>query len=108
MAKRVAKLNAKLNMLQLGWKARVMSKWIGKTMREINAYAGIRRKTPVHDLHQDMMSQRVVSHPHSFLQAKEVKPHTKLPKEFDWSNASGGVDWLEPVMDQGDCGSCYA
>merc|ERR1719310_1187436 len=40
----------------------------------------------------------------SFLQ---VKPHVeKLPESFDWSDVDN-QDWLEPVMDQSDCGSCY-
>merc|ERR1719515_136304 len=52
-----------------------------------------------------MMSQRVVPHARSFLQAKGRR--VPLPKEFDWSNSSG-MDWTDPVMDQGDCGSCYA
>ena len=36
-----------------------------------------------------------------------------LPKDFDWRRANGTDDAnpdgvLEPVMDQADCGSCYA
>jgi cathepsin C len=108
MTQKVAKLNKKLNMLQLGWKARVMSKWIGKTMRQINSYAGIQRTVPKHDTFKDMIHQQNVPHIRSFLQAKGVKPHGgKLPQTFDWINVSG-TDWLDPVMDQGDCGSCYA
>merc|ERR1719156_71975 len=108
MTQKVAKLNKKLSMLQLGWKARVMPKWIGKTMGEINRYAGIQRNVPKHDVFKDMIHQQNIPHARSFLQAKGVKPHGgKLPTTFDWSNASG-TDWLDPVMDQGDCGSCYA
>lgn len=108
MTQKVAKLNKKLSMLQLGWKARVMPKWIGKTMGEINRYAGIQRNVPKHDVFKDMIRQQNIPHARSFLQAKGVKPHGgKLPTTFDWSNASG-TDWLDPVMDQGDCGSCYA
>lgn len=33
----------KLNLLQLSWTARVYDKFVGKTMRELNAYAGIIR-----------------------------------------------------------------
>jgi len=31
----------------------------------------------------------------------------KYPKEFDWRNARGGQNFIDPVMDQADCGSCY-
>jgi cathepsin C len=51
----------------------------------------------------EMLKQRNNARHRSFLQQV-----SKLPETFDWSNASGGIDWLEPVMDQGDCGSCYA
>merc|ERR1719499_2903276 len=30
-----------------------------------------------------------------------------FPETFDWRKARGGQNFLEPVMDQGDCGSCY-
>lgn len=30
-----------------------------------------------------------------------------LPKEFDWRKARGGQSFIDPVMDQADCGSCY-
>lgn len=32
---------------------------------------------------------------------------SNLPKEYNWNNVNG-TDWLEPVLDQADCGSCYA
>merc|ERR1719473_2242509 len=88
-------------MLQLSWKARPMEQFIGRTMREINSYAGIRRTSPA--AHKDMLSQRKQQRGHSFLQRRQAK---KLPDQWDWSNVSG-IDWLEPVMDQADCGSCY-
>merc|ERR1719265_1176548 len=69
-------------------------------MREINSYAGIRRSASMRDLRKDLLSQQ--HKPRSFLQTKAPK----LPKDWDWTNQT--TDWLEPVMDQGDCGSCYA
>jgi len=29
-----------------------------------------------------------------------------VPESFDWTDVNG-MDYTEPVMDQGDCGSCY-
>merc|ERR1719453_529738 len=77
LAKKVAKINAKLSMLELGWTARSSSKWVGKTMSEINSYAGIAR---TRHLQKDMMSQRVMKRP-SFLQTKGHS--VKLPESFD-------------------------
>jgi cathepsin C len=102
--KKVAQLNKKLAMLQLGWKARVMPQWNGRTMREINRYAGIKRTTRT--LHREMLAQR--SRPKaSFLQRPPPKARAgKVPDKWDWSDVNG-QNFLEPVMDQGDCGSCY-
>jgi len=102
MVQKVAKLNKKLAMLQLGWKARVVPKFVGKTMRQINNYAGIQRTASMRELSRDLHSQQP-SKPRSFLQVKPVK----LPESYDWTDESDGA-FLEPVMDQGDCGSCYA
>merc|ERR1719428_2160911 len=102
MVQKVAKLNKKLAMLQLGWKARVVPKFIGKTMRQINNYAGIKRAVSMREFSKDLLSQQQ-SKPRSFLQVKPVK----LPESYDWTNVSDGA-FLEPIMDQGDCGSCYA
>lgn len=104
----VTKLNKKIAMLQLGWKARVMPKWNGRTMREVNGYAGIRRTDAAREAHRDMVKQRALhKRPLNFLQRSDRLSKVQMPKEFDWSNVNG-KDWLEPVMDQADCGSCYA
>jgi len=104
--KKVEGINRKVSMLQLGWKAREMPKFNGRTMREVNSYAGIKREAHFRNLHRDMVMQQRRATPRSqvFLQSK--KPAV-LPKTFDWSNVNG-KNFLEPVMDQADCGSCYA
>jgi len=105
----VSRLNKKIAMLQLGWTARAMPKWNGRTMSEVNTYAGIRRTAQAREAHRDMIRQRAVHKPAAlnFLQKVEPSPKMPMPKDFDWSNANG-KDFLEPVMDQADCGSCYA
>lgn len=100
----VSKLNRKIAMLQLGWKARTMPRWNGRTMREINSYAGIRRPQGHREMRQQMLEQHAPRRARSFLQRRAGE---SFPSEWDWS-AAFGKDYLEPVMDQADCGSCYA
>jgi len=140
-----------LNLMQMSWTARVYPQFVGKSLRELNNYAGIRRTLP----HQSLSglprrntllelseetcpelptvrrpkSGEVLSH--LMLRGqKPLKPcqlkkqlatfsqpidksveelEAKMPKEFTWGKAShrGGRNFLEPVMDQSDCGSCY-
>lgn len=102
--KAIKKLNKRLSMLQVGWRAREMKKWEGKTMREINQYVGLKRSRSRQDMHKEILKQQV-SKPlsaRSFLQQA-----IELPKSIDWGDING-MNYLEPVMDQADCGSCYA
>jgi cathepsin C len=139
----------KLNMMQLSWSARVYHRFVGKSLRELNSFAGIRRTmprpTPVLPKPSALLEVDSDSCPElpvqkrarpgevlSRLLLKGQKPMTpcqlkkelatfsqppdnaivelekKLPKAFDWRKARGGRNFLEPVMDQADCGSCYA
>jgi len=102
----VNRLNRRLSMLQLGWRARPMPQWLGRTMREVNSYAGLKRDERAREVHRDMLRQHALQarqpRARSFLQRPEA-----LPRDFDWSKRDG-QNFLEPVMDQGDCGSCYA
>merc|ERR1719482_783248 len=58
------------------------------------------------DQHRNIMQQQANNgnpmHARSFLQRV-----SELPKAWDWADANG-INFLEPVMDQADCGSCYA
>jgi len=103
--KAVKKLNVRLGMLQLRWRAREVTKWNGRSLREVNQYVGLRRVVRRRDLHRQMLQQRIEPDPmgaRSFLQRESA-----LPKTWDWSDVNG-MNYLEPVMDQADCGSCYA
>jgi len=100
--KAVEKLNKRLAMMQLDWRAKTVPKWTGRSMREINEYVGLKRTQPRKEFHREMLKQaKPVSQ--SFLQREAPN----LPKTWDWSDVNG-INYLEPVMDQADCGSCYA
>merc|ERR1719230_2218083 len=78
----VKKLNKKLSMLQVGWRAREVSKWNGKTMREVNQYVGLKRSRSRRDMHHDMLQQQAVKpFAHSFLQRA-----VELPKSIEWGD----------------------
>eukprot|EP00746_Dinoflagellata_sp_MGD_P128941 gnl/MRDRNA2_/MRDRNA2_63218_c0_seq1.p1 gnl/MRDRNA2_/MRDRNA2_63218_c0~~gnl/MRDRNA2_/MRDRNA2_63218_c0_seq1.p1 ORF type:complete len:550 (-),score=103.60 gnl/MRDRNA2_/MRDRNA2_63218_c0_seq1:10-1659(-) len=136
-----------INMLQATWTARVYHRFVGKSMRELNEYAGIRRSLSVsrhlaemrHSLLQ-LDSETCPEGPpvrrpkpgellphlllkgqqgprpcnlkkdakifHAAADAATLKVESELPKSFDWRNKDG-KNWVDPVMDQADCGSCY-
>mmetsp|Transcript_111078 Transcript_111078/g.175081 ORF Transcript_111078/g.175081 Transcript_111078/m.175081 type:complete len:554 (-) Transcript_111078:88-1749(-) len=140
-----------INMMQLSWTARVYNRFVGKSLRELNSYAGIRRsisrqtaaaglprrnvlleigtdscpELPItkRSKQGDILSHLLVKGQKPLkpcqlkrqLQTFEQPPdkmveevEKSLPREFDWRKARGGRNFLEPVMDQADCGSCYA
>jgi len=112
----VRQLNAQLSAQQSSWRAKAMPRWNGRSMRGINAFAGLRRAGRHLQRHQTFSEAGPTSSGSSFLQRRGrgksagVTPGHKsangLPVSFDWSNVNGR-DFLEPVMDQSDCGSCY-
>jgi len=134
-------------MMQMSWKAKVYHQFVGKSLRELNSYAGITRTAPrslagipkrnaLLQLAQDSCPELPTvkrSKPGEVLPRlmlkgqKPLKPcqlkkqlqtfaqpvdplileiEKTLPKEFQWGKV-GGRSFLEPVMDQSDCGSCY-
>eukprot|EP00408_Alexandrium_pacificum_P031177 CAMPEP_0171292490 /NCGR_PEP_ID=MMETSP0790-20130122/72185_1 /TAXON_ID=2925 /ORGANISM="Alexandrium catenella, Strain OF101" /LENGTH=549 /DNA_ID=CAMNT_0011762227 /DNA_START=1 /DNA_END=1646 /DNA_ORIENTATION=+ len=144
--------------LPLGWhRDRVRqlnaASFVGLSLRQINALAGIRRNAPYH---QAALDQSHMGRTSSLLEVDQAtcpqappmarpkagnvlsrlllqgqrgpKPcqvrqqaqmyfqptsaatlavESELPTSFDWRNARGGRNFIEPVMDQGECGSCY-
>jgi len=121
-----------LNMLQTGWSAKVYhSRMVGKTPRDINSRAGIKRNIALADqvgapggpaggpsfaqvnrklrrTSQDAIGLTQLDK-YLYDPKKKADAHsdTSLPSSWDWRNGTGGKNYLEPVIDQGDCGSCY-
>jgi len=138
----------RLNLLQKSWTAKVYDRFVGKSLRELNSYAGIQRTLPREKLRQKpkqesllqtsrkrceesppkkhtkkgevlpriLLSDRAAQKPCQLRKEVEVFSHSAdvqmhqvekaLPTIFDWRNHNG-QNFLEPVMDQADCGSCY-
>jgi len=82
------------------WTAKVYSRWLGKSMRELALLQGIERRWSRID------ARKGVHQPSIYLQKLRANT-TALPEALDWSSMDG-KNFLEPVMDQGACGSCYA
>mmetsp|Transcript_6488 Transcript_6488/g.11043 ORF Transcript_6488/g.11043 Transcript_6488/m.11043 type:complete len:579 (+) Transcript_6488:195-1931(+) len=97
-----------LNFLQLGWKATTYHVFTGKTPRELNKFAGVRRHRPQSHRTRKLHFGKEPSFS-SFLGIRSKVRHTvwSHPNDsFDW-RSKDGQNWLEPVVSQGDCGSCY-
>lgn len=103
---------AGLNLLQDWWQAGPPHRrFTGKSLREMNLLAGISRSLSISD------HQVTPALPPSFLQQSSVTQsgpsrlrgamNAPLPRSWDWRNASG-VNYLDKVLDQGECGACYA
>jgi cathepsin C len=100
-----------LNLLQNSWKAGVYDRFNGKTFAELNRMAGIQRSVQrdlASEANHDVflaLSEKKRRKADQDAQLKEVE--AKLPKTFSWGDIDGD-SYLDPVMDQGECGSCYA
>jgi cathepsin C len=93
----------KINLLQTSWKAKVYDEYVGKSLKDLNSRAGIVRPHKLHQ-HQAHVEKKAFLSLKAERHLKQVRD--SYPKDFDWRSVNGS-DWLEPVMDQGDCGSCY-
>eukprot|EP00440_Ansanella_granifera_P054177 gb/GFBE01058726.1/.p1 GENE.gb/GFBE01058726.1/~~gb/GFBE01058726.1/.p1 ORF type:complete len:511 (+),score=93.05 gb/GFBE01058726.1/:1-1533(+) len=104
---------ATLNLIQDMWTAKVYDRFIGMSLREMNSMAGLFRPfgRAQHREADPLFGTAENRSVASFLQrararTKAVKGRRPLPARWDWRNVSG-VNYLDEVIDQGECGACY-
>jgi len=106
------------------WHARVYDRWLGKTPAQLAAHRGVRWELVQKKEHlsflmkgSNITAASVTAKKLETEKADAIQKHyfedvadaTKdLPKAVDWRTARGDKNYLEPVADQGSCGSCWA
>lgn len=101
----------RINDRQDSWRAQVYDRWLGKTPAQLAAHRGVhwlrhqRRHLSFlavrHEEQEAAASNK--KYLHGLNQALQL-----LPKSVDWRAAKDDRNFLEPVVDQGGCGSCWA
>ncbi|KAG2379199.1 hypothetical protein C9374_007338 [Naegleria lovaniensis] len=105
------KINS-INKSQKLWKAKAYPQFEGKTFAELRRIAGRHvpkfRKDALKIQKQKIQSMFPTQTRHrgqkKVITEEDIKA---LPTEFSWTNVNG-KDYVVPVRDQGQCGSCYA
>jgi cathepsin C len=92
-------LVSKINSLNLPWKAKVYPHFLTKTLSELHNLGGMNVVEDYKAL--DSSTDRGLS------LVEEDEDGDELPKHWDWRNVKG-ENYINPVLNQGNCGSCYA
>jgi len=81
------------------WKAKVHKQFIGKTNKEMGYLLGRPNYQPSRKANISLLNIRT--------QENSTLWRRRYPREMDWRN-HGGINFMNPVNNQGSCGSCYA
>lgn len=93
-----------LNLLQLGWHAEAYSRYNGMTGKQMLKSAGIQRKIMKNA--RATMAPAFLGLTSSHRTKSAALAHVAEPESLDW-RSKDGENFLDDVITQGDCGSCY-
>jgi len=116
-----------INSFQSLWTAKAHNRWVGMSLREMNGRAGIHRPFSMAEkreadpyfgqpdtggigpsfLQEASQTSRVTMLIDSVEAGNHEGGDADMPSQWNWGNVNG-VTYLDPVLDQGECGSCYA
>jgi len=95
---------ADINKVNDGWVAAAYPQYDGLSLSELNKRAGNAR----YHVRREEKSFLALARREAPAAASPAKSDTSdLPEELSWRNVNG-TSWVDPVSDQGECGSCYA
>jgi cathepsin C len=90
-----------INSKKTTWKAKVYPEFAGLKMEQLHAMGGGKTFHPPH------YRAPTVSDLGEGMDSNDEDDISKLPRHIDWRNHDG-QSYVSPVINQGNCGSCYA
>jgi cathepsin C len=92
-----------INLVQSSWSATVYNRFVGRSARQMNRMAGIKRVRPAVPV--SLAQKGSFTYRSRGLRKSRARSHD-MPSAHDWRDVDGN-SWVEPVANQGRCGSCY-